>query len=220
MNKENPPENFGLKQVETEEYHKLTKGNLMAKMKILLVLLVLCAVGISATLTTEKSGISVRKTKEEVVLYTIYRGSYDKIGLVISKLYATAGRSQITPQGSVYYVYLNNPKQVSSQHWLTEVRIPVSKDALKAAGTLGEMTDIKTLPVTEVVVAIKPDGQADPSEIYNKLYDWISKEGYIISDSPREVFLTNAMSGNYAQMETEIIIPIQKFNNKEDKGYE
>ncbi len=176
-------------------------------------LTVVGAVKISAKSATEKiSGISIREIEEEVVLYTIYRGGYDKIGPVIGKLYTLAGKNRISPRGSVYYVYLNNPNQVSSQHWLTEVRIPVSKDVLKAAGTLGEMTDIKTLPATKVAVAVKPEGQADPSGIYNKLYAWIFKEGYITSGSAHEVFLTNAMTGNYAQMKTEIFIPIQKFS--------
>ncbi|MCK4888224.1 MAG: GyrI-like domain-containing protein [Planctomycetes bacterium] len=189
----------------------------MKKTSIWLVaLIVIClaaasTVAISAKSATQESDIFIRKAKEEVVLYTIHRGSYDKIGPVIGNLYALAGKKGISPRGSVYYVYLNNPNQLSSQHWLTEVRIPVSKDALKAAGTLGEMTDIKTLSATDVAVAVKPQGQADPSGIYNKLYAWISKEGYITTDSAREVFLTNVMSGNYAMMKTEIIIPIQKF---------
>jgi len=211
MNRKYSQEILDLRRGKTEEYYKLTKGNPMVKkMKIWLVLLALCTVGISAMSATETSGISIRETKEEVVLYTIYRGSYDKIGPVIGNLYALAGKKGISPRGSAYHVYLNNPNQVSSQHWLTEVRIPVSKDALKAAGTLGEMTDIKTLPATEIVVAIKPEGQADSSEIYNKLGAWIYKEGYMAAGSPREVFLTNVMSGNYAQMKTEISIPIKK----------
>ena len=188
----------------------------MSKVKIWLVSLVViclmavCVIEIFAKSPMEKNGISIRKLEEEVVLYTIQRGSYDKVGPVIGKLYALAGKNRISPRGSAYYVYLNNPNRVSSEHWLTEVRIPVSKDALKAAGTLGEMTDIKTLPATEAAVAVKPEGQADPGGIYNRLYAWISKQGYIPAGSAREVFLTNAMTGNYAQMKTEIIIPVRK----------
>ena len=188
----------------------------MKKVKIWLVLSVticlmaVCVIEIFVKSPTEKNGISIRKVQEEVVLYTIQRGSYDKIGPVIGKLYALAGKNQISPRDSAYYVYLNNPNRVSSQHWLTEIRIPVSKDALKAAGTLGEMTDIKTLPATEVAVAVKPEGQTDPSRIYNRLYAWIFKQGYIPAGSAREVFLTNAMTGNYALMKTEIMIPVKK----------
>jgi len=195
----------------------------MNRTKILIVsLTIICltivsVVEISAQPPAKKdSGISVHKIEEEVVLYTIYRGSYDKIGPAIGGLYALAGKKGISPRGPVYYVYLNNPNRVSNEHWLTEVRIPVSKDALKAAGTLGEMTDIKTLPPTEAAVAVKPEGQADPTNTYDKLYAWIFKEGYMTVDSAREVFLTNAMSGDYSQMKSEIIIPIRKVSRRED----
>lgn len=177
---------------------------------LVICLTMVCVVKVFASLPSEKTGVSIRKIKEQVVLYTIYRGSYNKIGPAIGNLYALAGKNQISPRGAAYYVYLNNPNQISSQHWLTEIRIPVSKDALKAMGTLGEMTDVKALPAVEVAVAVKPQGQADPSGIYNRLQTWILKQNYIPADSPREVFLTNAMAGDYAQMETEIMFPIQK----------
>jgi DNA gyrase inhibitor GyrI len=189
------------------------------RIKICFVLFVLCVVGISSVFAVAPSGISIRETKEEVVLYTIHRGNYDKIGQVVGNLYALAGKKGISPRGSAYYVYLNNPNQLSSQHWLTEIRIPVSKDAMKAAGTLEKMTDIKILPDTKVAVVTKPKGQDDPSEIYSGLYVWIYKKGYIACDSPREVF-PNAMGKSYAQMETEIAIPIQKLQKQEDKENE
>ena len=191
----------------------------MTKKRILFMLLaVICLMAVSVVgISAEKNSISVRRIEQQVVLYTINRGSYAQTGSAIGKLYALAGRNRITPRGSAYYVYLNNPNQVSSEHWLTEVRIPVGKDALKLAGSLGPMTDIKLLPAMEVAVAVKPEGQADPSGIYNRLYAWIFKEGYIAAGACREVFLTNAMSGNYARMKTEIIIPVRKF--QPDKDY-
>ena len=177
---------------------------------VVICLTTVCAVEITAKSPSEKTGVSIRKIEEQVVLYTIYRGSYNKIGPAIGNLYALAGKNQISPRGAPYYVYLNNPNQVSSQHWLTEIRVPVSKDALKAMGTLGEMTDVKALPTVDVAVIVKPQGQADPADIYKRLHTWIHKQNYIPTDSPREIFLTNAMTGDYSKMETEIMIPIQK----------
>jgi effector-binding domain-containing protein len=153
----------------------------------------------------------LRQVPEQVVLYTIVRGPYDQLGPAIGKLFALAGRNGLMPpRGPVQYAYLNNPQMVSSAHWLTEIRIPVGKDALKAAGTLGEMTDVKTLPAMQVVVAVKPEGQADPGPIYEALMEWITKKGYLAAEGPYEIFLTNAQSGDYAQMKSEIMIPIQK----------
>ena len=172
--------------------------------------MVASVVEISATSAGDKSAFSLRRIEKQVVLYTIYRGSYDKVGPAIGKLYALAGSKGVRPIGAMSHVYLNNPKLVASQHWLTEIRIPVGKDALKLAGTLGEMTDVKTLPAMEVLVAVKPKGQADPAPIYEDLYRRILKEGYLADQGPIETFLTNAEAGNYAQMKTEIMIPVSK----------
>jgi len=129
-------------------------------------------------------------------------------------LYALAGKNQIRPRGNCYYVYLNNPNHVSSEHWLTEVRIPVGKDALNHSGKIGAMTDVKTLPAFEVAVVVKPEGQADPSAIYSGLHSWAIKNGYVPTGSFREAFLTNSMSGNYKQMKTEIMLPVVKIAAK------
>jgi len=183
----------------------------MRKVKIWLVLsLVVGVAAVFAESQVDESKFVIRKIDEQVVLYTIQRGSYDKAGMAIGKLFALAGQKGLQPCGSVSYVYLNNPQCVSSEHWLTEIRIPVSKEALKYAGTLGEMTDVKILPSMEVAVAIKPEGQADQSDIYNRIYIWIIKQNYMVLDSACETFLTNSMSGNYAQMKSQIAIPVKK----------
>ncbi len=174
-------------------------------------LMVVSIVEISATSAGSKSTFTIRKAEKQVVLYTIYRGSYDKVGAAIGKLFALAGSKGIKPQGPISFVYLNNPRYVSSQHWLTEIRIPVGKGALKLSGTLGEMTDVKEVPAVELVVAVKPEGQADPGPIYERLFTWIYKAGYVHIEDPREKFLSGASTGDYAQMKSEIMIPVSKF---------
>lgn len=181
----------------------------------ILILVVTVTAGISAEKTTDKPNITTRQLESQTVLYTIHRGSYEKMGKTIGSLYALGIKNKIWPRGQLYCVYLNNPKNVSSEHYLIEIRIPVDKEALKLTGTLGEMTDIKTLPAMEVAVAIKSAGQADPGSIYGNLYKWIHKEGYAVSESPREKFLNDAKSGNYAQMKSEIMMPIKKISSEE-----
>jgi len=194
----------------------------MRKVKVLLLLslamvaMVASVVAVSVKSAEDKPAFVIRKVEEQVVLYTIYRGNYDKTGAAIGKLFALAGQKGIIPRGPVLCAYLNNPEYVSSAHWLTEIRIPVGKDALKLAGTLGEMTDVKTLSALEVAVAVKPEGQADPGPVYASLYGWILKQGYMGVDTPCEKVLTNAMTGNYAQMKTEIMIPVKKLSPGKD----
>jgi effector-binding domain-containing protein len=179
-------------------------------------LMVVSIAGISATSAGSKPAFTIRKVDKQVVLYTIYRGSYDKVGPAIGKLFALAGNKGVRPIGAMSYVYLNNPKLVTSQHWLTEIRIPVGKEALKLSGTLGEMTDVKALPAMEVLVAVKPKGQADPAPIYEELYRRVLKEGYLATEGSIETFLTNAETGNYAEMKTEIMIPVSRLPEDKD----
>jgi effector-binding domain-containing protein len=194
----------------------------MSKLKSLSLLLltiglmVVSAADIFAKVRSNLPAFALRKVDEKVVLYTIYRGGYDKAGIAVGKLFALAGEKRIIPRGRVSYAYLNNPRLVSSEHWLTEIRIPVGKEALNLAGTLGEMTDVKTLLAMQMAVAVKPEGQADPGPIYESLHSWIVEKGYCVIDSHSEVFLTNAMTGNYARMKTEIMVPIKKHAEHKD----
>ena len=156
----------------------------------------------------ETSEVSVRKVEEHVVVYTIYRGSYDGLGMAIGKLFGVIGKNKLRPAGPPSYAFLNNPKMVANEHRLTEIRIPVQKGALELAGTLGEMTDVKTMPAMEVAVAVKPEGMADPAPIYEKLVTWIYRNGYGIADTSYETYLTNTMSGDYSKMKSEIAFPV------------
>jgi len=177
--------------------------------------MIVWAVELFAEQTEDQPKISIRQLEPQTVLYTIFRGGYDKMGPAIGKLYALAATKGIFPRGSLSCVYLNNPEYVSSEHLLIEIRIPVGKEAMELVGTLGEMTDVKTLPAMEVAVAVKPVGQADPGTIYNRLYSWIAKQGYRAADNACETFLTNN-ERNYAKMKSEIMIPVKKLSISKD----
>lgn len=188
----------------------MKKTKVWSLLSLAIGLTVVCVGAIFAKSTSDKTSVVIRNVDKQVVLYTIYRGSYDKTGMAIDKLFALAGRKKISTRGPISYVYLNNPGHVSKEHWLTEIRIPVGEEALELAGTLGEMTDVKALPALELVVAVKPKGQADPRPIYDSLYAWLYKQGYVAAEDPMETFLTDAKGGDYAQMKTEIMVPVQK----------
>jgi len=176
-----------------------------------------CVVQIFAQSDT-KFSFSVRKVEEQVVLYTLRRGSYETVGPAIGKLFALAGQKGIAPQGNMSISYLNNPMRVSSEHWLSEIRIPVGKEALKLAGTLGEFTDVKVMAATEAVVGVKPEGMADPGPIYAGMARWVFEHGYVGAEGPSETYLTNAMTGDYSKMKVEIVMPVTKVGKKAEKA--
>lgn len=173
--------------------------------------------GTAATAPVEKPGgkeppaITLRKFPEQVVLYTLYRGDYAGLGQPIGKLFMLAGQKGLMPpQGMLTLAYLNNPLLVAKPHYLTELRLPVSKDALKQAGALGEFTDIKQMPALEVAVIVKPAGMADPAPLYAALQNWIVKNGYCMVENPMEQVQNTTPGGNYAQMQAEIMVPVAK----------
>ena len=154
------------------------------------------------------SDVTIRDIGPQAVLYTIHRGHYDTVGSTVNKLYKLADSKGICTEGPVFTGYLNNPYVQPSEHWLIEIRIPVGPDAMKFAGTLGRMTDVKILPAMKVAAAVKPEGQDNPETTICSLYSWITKRGYRVAGG-----LWQSVSGdklnNYAQMKTEFIIPIE-----------
>ena len=191
------------------------KGTLL--LAALVCLIVVIAFGSEESAKNKNSEITTRSMPEQVVLYKIVRGHYSKAGMAIGQLYSFAGMKGLQPKGGPIYVYLNNPKLVSSEHWLTEIRIPVSEKALEQAGTLGEMTDIKKVPAMEFVVAVKPEGMADPSAIYEAMTKYIYENGYTTIDAPAEITLSGASTGDYTKVKSEILMPIKKQGKPCDK---
>lgn len=185
--------------------------------KILLLLVASMLVAVAATeiyagQTEEKSEITIRKIESQVVLYTIYRGEYQKIGQSIGNIYGLAMKNQIWPQGSISLVYLNNPQYVSGEHCLVEIRIPVGKEALKKTGTLGEMTDVKEMKAMEVAVIKKAAGQMNYDSLYSSLYKWIAQNGYRTTENACEIFVGTGGGTDYSQMSSEIMIPVDKLS--------
>jgi effector-binding domain-containing protein len=186
----------------------------MGKMKNMLVLLLVVIVAavtveLFAEQSSGESDFSIKKSEAQTVLYTVYRGQYEKMGDAISKLYGLAGKKKIIPRGPVATVHLNNPQNTSQEHFLTEIRIPVGDEAMQYAGKLGEMTDIKTLQPMDVAV-MKKQPKLDYSTFYRRFYERITKEGYRPTDGAITVFPSAGPASDYSELEAEISVPVSK----------
>ncbi|MBN2182433.1 MAG: GyrI-like domain-containing protein [Sedimentisphaerales bacterium] len=157
------------------------------------------------------SDVTVRDIEPQAVLYTIHRGHYENIGSEINRLYEIADAKGISTTGPVSTGYLNNPQLHAPEHWLVEIRIPVCSDAIKLAGTLGWMTDIKLLPPMKVAAAVKPEGQDNPETVIYSLYSWINEHNFRIVGNMWQTVLCK-QTDDYSQMITEFIIPIQSLD--------
>jgi effector-binding domain-containing protein len=187
----------------------------MSKIRNILVSLLVMAVAVFtvelfAEANNTSSDFAIKRLEAQTVLYTVYRGPYESIGSAVGELYGLAMQKKITPRGPIALVYLNSPQNTSPEHYLVEVRIPVDANALQQAGSLGPMTDIKTLKATEYAVMKRQPGDMDYGAFYQTLYGRITKEGYHRTDNAIEVFTEVGMGGNYSQMKTETMVPVMK----------
>ncbi len=160
--------------------------------------------------TPGPDSITVRTIPSQTVLYTVVRGSYDKLGEAFGRLYALAGANAIKPVGAAWSVHLNNPKITPPEHWLTEIRIPVDDTAKKLTGTLGPMTDVKITSEMTAVTGIKHKGTVDSSEIFKQVYLWALQNGYSPVDASMQRIISDTEDHDYSQMEVEILVPVAK----------
>ena len=193
----------------------MNRFKVLSLLVVVLVLSTIVTVEIFAEQSTGESNITIRKLESQTVLYTIYRGEYEKIDDTIGSLYALAIKNKIWPGGSLSCVYLNNPQYVSGKHCLVEIRIPVGQEALKLTGTLGELTDVKSINTMEVAVMKKQVGDMDYSSIYKNIYTWIAKNDYRATDNACETFAADTGITDYTKMKSEIMIPVQKTSPKD-----
>jgi hypothetical protein len=131
-------------------------------------------------------------------------------------LYGLAGVNGLTPTGPAMSVHLNNPKKVTSEHWLTEIRIPVDDTALELTGTLGSMTDVKPVPETLAAVGLKPKGVCNSDPIFERVYTWIYENGYASTDASMQIVRSDSETHDYCQMEVEIVVPVVRMATDAD----
>ena len=170
-------------------------------------LVVIAGLCIDIGLAKSVSDVTLREVAPQTVLYTVYRGHYADLGPAINGLYELAIRRGLRPCGSPSMGYLNNPSDISSDHWLIEIRLPVDAKALAFAGKLGGMTDVKSVPAMKVAVAAKPLGQADPEAVIRHLSAWINRRRYIIAGRLWQSVVCNG-TGDDCRMSTEFVIPV------------
>jgi DNA gyrase inhibitor GyrI len=172
-------------------------------------LIIIAGIWMHDSMAQDTSDVQVRQLPPQTVLYTIYRGRYDMIGEAMNRLYDVARRRGLCPCGPISTGYLNDPTTVAPEHWLIEIRLPVDDGAISLAGMLGPMIDVKRLVAMKVAVAVKPQGRSDPSRAIESLQSWINSNGYVTVDRLWQTIVTNK-TGNYSQMETEFVLPIEK----------
>ena len=154
--------------------------------------------------------MEVREMPEQVVVYSLHKGPYEKMGDAIGPMFMAGFQQGLAPQMKVGMAYLNSPDLVEPAHLLTEVRLQVGEAALAKAGTLGDSMDVKKIKAHQVVVLKKPKGVADQEALRTQLLKWAHANGYAVTGGCVEWLKTEAGPVPYDQTESEIIYPVIK----------
>lgn len=188
----------------------------MCSRRLVVFCLLLCLGGTAllwAAQPATNPDVAIRTLPPQTVLYTVIRGPYDKLGEAFGSLYSLAGSKGIRPTDSAVSVSLNNPETTASEHWLTEIRIPTDDSAKKLAGTLGPMTDVKTISTTTVAVGVKSKGVSDPADVMRRMYTWLAQSGYLPTGGPMQKVVSDSETHDYSQMVVEIMVPVMKVSS-------
>lgn len=164
----------------------------------------------AANAGSDDKEVTIKEVPAKTVLYSVAKGHYSQIGESISKLYCLADEKQIKHTGRLSFVYLNNPNEVPPEDWLVEIHITVDDEEIEKSGTLGDDADIKSIPDMQVAVINRDSIMADPTALYERLYSWISTEGYQPVGCPFEIFPDIKRDSNYGQIKTEIMVPVKE----------
>lgn len=96
--------------------------------------------------------------------------------------------------------------KLRDRHIPIETVVPISHQIPN-----GDRVWVYELPEVEQVACVVHQGSFDSiNKAYDKLIEWVGKQGYQISGSTREVYLQYEREGDPAQYVTEIQIPIEK----------
>jgi DNA gyrase inhibitor GyrI len=196
------------------EREQLLKEMEMYSRRLTVVLCLLLGPGATALLSAAQpaatADVALRTLPAQTVLYTVVRGPYEKLGETFGSLYSLLASKGLKPAGPAVSISLNNPETTPSEHLLMEIQIPVDDAAKKLAGTLGPMTDVKTVSPMTAAVGVKGKGVSDPADVLRRVYTWLAQNGYMPTSGPMQKVISDTESHDYSQMVVEIMVPAMK----------
>lgn len=124
--------------------------------------------------------------------------STDEYGAQIGKLYERIHQDNLTPLGGPLFLY--HHEEFNPDATDIEVAIPV-KEAVKGTRDLPGGLCAKTIhrgPYSELTAA------------YSRLREWIEQEGYVITDAPYDVYVSNPAEVAPKDLITDVYFPVKK----------
>jgi effector-binding domain-containing protein len=132
-------------------------------------------------------------------------GSYQQISAKMTELFHEVGRQEL-PMDAPFGLYLNSPQEVKSEaelEWL--VGMPVGpKVPVAAPLKKGEFNFIK------VARCLYTGPYDQVASAYGKVMQFIEANGYRAAGPVMEQYLNDPMTVPAAELQTEIIVPVEK----------
>lgn len=133
-------------------------------------------------------------------------GPYTEIPNFIGKLMQNMQGQNVFPRGPMLGIYYNAPSEVKPEDLKWEVGFPVTEQATVQTPLVKKSWDHKT-----VAVALHIGPYEKTVETINKMMDWITKNGCVVSGPLMERYLDMDPSRvKPEELKTEVWIPCQK----------
>jgi len=151
------------------------------------------------------SEVKIKKVEGCKVAAIEEQGSFDKIGSIFGELYGWISKKSIEPSGPPFGIYYDDPGKVAPEKCRYEICAPIKGDV-----DGDERVKIKEIPEMEVACITHKGSYSQVGSAWQKISEWIEKEGYQFAEAGREVYLNAPETTPEKELLTEIQIPISK----------
>jgi effector-binding domain-containing protein len=153
--------------------------------------------------------VMVKKTEPRTVAFVAEKGSFNKIGDAIGKLYSFIQGKGYTIAGPPIGVFFNAPQEVPEEELLWEIQCSVAGEvALSEPDEQG--VGIKRVEPYEVASTMHKGAYDEVGETYGALVPWIMENGYEIAGPSEEVYLSDPQNTPPEEILTEVRFPVRK----------
>jgi len=149
--------------------------------------------------------ITIKKVEGCKVAAIEGKGPYDKVGPIFGELYTWLSKRSIELSEPPFGIYYDDPSKVAPEKCRYEICVPIMEEVKG-----DERVKIKTIPEIEVACITHKGSYSQIGSAWNKICEWIDKEGYQWAGAGREVYFNCPETTPEEELLTEIQIPIRK----------
>jgi len=176
----------------------------MKTISIIVITLFMLTLGLAAVENEERE-VTIKECQSFWYAAMDFQGSYEEIPAAVGKFIGEFSQQGLTAQGPLMGLYFNSPAQVEPKDLKWAIAFPVDKDAVVKEPLKKVEFNSKEIAV---YMHIGPYEKTAPS--YAKLMKHIQQNSYKMKFPCIEKYLNDPMQTKPEDLQTEIVIPIEK----------